>query len=185
MNNGKVEFIDTSKECINLMTKYAKDGLRAGGKVVTKILRQDIKSNHYKTGGFYKSVNATASIDKKTGQPFLKVGYLSRADMAKKGIKYFVNPYWFEYGVKTHQIQTKALKIYGKSTYELHDDKGRKYGVIVQHPGKTGNNFLRNTVFNNIKEIREAQNEFLQKINDVKVEQGLIVDLGGEEEVEG
>lgn len=185
MNNSKVEFVDTSKECINTMTKYAKSGLRAGGKIVTKIIKDDIKNNHYKTGGLYKSVAAVATMDKKTGQPYLKIGYLSKKDMLKKGIKYYVNPYWFEYGIKAHQIQTKALTKYGKSTYELQNYKGQKYGVIVQHPGQNGNNFLRNTVYEHIEEIRNAENEWLEKITELKIEKGLYVDLEGEEEVEG
>lgn len=185
MFKTKVEFIDTSKECISLMQKCAKDGLKAGGKIVLKIIRDDIKTNHYKTGGLYKSVCAWAKIDKKTGQPYMEIGYRSRAQMKKRGIKYYVNPWWFEYGIKSHEIKTKALKNYGKSNYELHDNRGRKFGVIVQNPGKTGNNFLRNTVYNNIKEIKEAQKEYLKQITDIKIENGIINDLGGDEEIEG
>ena len=46
MSEPKVEFVDTSKECIDLMRKYAKEGLKAGGKVITKILREFIKNKN-------------------------------------------------------------------------------------------------------------------------------------------
>lgn len=185
MSNGpQVSFIDTSKECIDLMKKYAKDGLKAGGKVITKILKEDIKSNHYKTGGLYKSVVAWAKIDYKTGQPYMEVGYKSRAQMKKKGVKYYVNPWWFEFGINPHQIATKQFVNSGKSSYELHDNMGTKFGVIVQNPGRTGKNFLRNTVYNNIKEIREAQMEHLGQITEIQTIKGLTVDLGGDEEID-
>ena len=184
MSDVKIEFIDTSKECIDLMKKYAKEGLKAGGKVITKILKEDIKSNHYKTGGLYKSIVAWAKIDYKTGQPYMEVGYRSRAQMKKRGVKYYVNPWWFETGINPHAIATKQYINTGKSSYELHDNRGVKFGVIVRHPGRTGKNLLRNTAYNNIKEIQEAQSESLKKITEIKVVKGLTVDLGGDEEIE-
>lgn len=185
MSNPKIVFNDTSKECIDLMKKCAKDGLKAGGKVVTKIIKEDIKANHYRTGGLYKSVVAWAKVDYKTGQPYMEIGYRSRAQMKKRGVKYYVNPWWFEMGINPHTIATKEYVNTGKSSYELHDNRGVKYGVIVQHPGRTGKNFLRNTVYNNIKAIREAQMEHLGKISEVQTVKGLTVDLGGDEEIDG
>ena len=184
MNENSVNFVDTSKECIDLMKKYAKEGLKASGKVITKILKNDIKSNHYKTGGLYKSIVAWAKINYKTGQPYMEVGYRSRAQMKKRGVKYYVNPWWFETGIKPHTIATKQFVDTGKSSYELHDNRGVKFGIIVQHPGRTGKNLLRNTVYNNLKEIRQAQIESLKKIDDIKVEKGLFIDLGGDEEID-
>ena len=185
MSDVKVTFTDTSKECIDLMRKYAKDGLKAGGKIITKILKDDIKANHFKTGGLYKSVVAWAKIDYKTGQPYMEVGYRSRAQMKKRGVKYYVNPWWFETGINPHTITTKQFINTGKSSYELHDNRGVKFGVIVQHPGRSGKNFLRNTVYNNIKEIKEAQMESLGKITEVQTVKGLTVDVGGDEEIDG
>lgn len=184
MNENSVKFVDTSKECIDLMKKYAKEGLKASGKVITKILKNDIKSNHYKTGGLYKSIVAWSKINYKTGQPYMEVGYRSRAQMKKRGVKYYVNPWWFETGIKPHTIATKQFVDTGKSSYELHDNRGVKFGIIVQHPGRTGKNLLRNTVYNNVKEIRQAQIESLKKIDDIKVEKGLFIDLGGDEEID-
>lgn len=184
MNENSVRFVDTSKECIDLMKKYAKEGLKASGKVITKILKNDIKSNHYKTGGLYKSIVAWAKINYKTGQPYMEVGYRSRAQMKKRGVKYYVNPWWFETGIKPHTIATKQFVDTGKTSYELHDNRGVKFGIIVRHPGRTGKNLLRNTVYNNVKEIRQAQIESLKKIDDIKVEKGLFIDLGGDEEID-
>ena len=184
MNENSVKFVDTSKECIDLMKKYAKEGLKASGKVITKILKNDIKSNHYKTGGLYKSIVAWAKINYKTVQPYMEVGYRSRAQMKKRGVKYYVNPWWFETGIKPHTIATKQFVDTGKTSYELHDNRGVKFGIIVRHPGRTGKNLLRNTVYNNVKEIRQAQIESLKKIDDIKVEKGLFIDLGGDEEID-
>lgn len=184
MNNPKIEFTDTSKECIDLMKKYAKEGLKASGKVITKILKEDIKTNHYRTGGLYKSIVAWAKINYKTGQPYMEVGYRSRAQMKKRGVKYFVNPYWFEYGINPHTIATKEYVNTGKSSYELKDNRGMKFGVIVKHPGRTGKNLLRNTVYNNIQEIQDAQKDSLIKINDIQVIKGLNIDIGEDEEID-
>ncbi len=179
-NKAEVEFIDTSKETKNAMVKLAKDGLKAGGKIVTKILREKVPK---RTGGLRKSITAWARIDKDTGQPRLEVGYRSRAQMKKRGIKYVVNPTWFEFGTKPHVIMTKALKNTGKSSYELHD-KNTKYGVLSEHPGMKNKNFLRNTVHENIAEIQKAQEENLAQLTNLMIEAGANIDVGGDEEVE-
>lgn len=179
-NKADVKFIDTSKETKDAMVKLAKDGLKAGGKTVTKILREKVP---IRTGGLKKSITAWARIDKYTGQPSLEVGYRSRAQMKKRGIPYVVNPTWFEFGTKPHVIMTKALKTGGKSSYELHD-QNQKYGVIVQHPGMQNKNFLRNTVYENIEAINKAQEESLKQLTDLMIEAGAKIDIGGDEEVD-
>ncbi len=184
MNQVNITYTDTSKECIDLMKKYAKEGLKAGGKIVTKIVKDDIKANHYRTGGLYKSVVAWAKINYKTGQPYMEIGYRSKAQMKKRGIKFYVNPWWFEMGILPHTITTRQYKQTGKSSYELHDHKGIKYGVIVQHPGRPSKNLLRNTVYENIDKIKDAQKESLMKITEIQVVKGLTVDLGGDEEID-
>ena len=180
-NQVKVEFIDTSKECIDLMRKYAKDGLKAGGKVITNILKEEIP---VRTGGLKKAIVAWAKIDYKTGQPYMEIGYRSRAQMKKRGIKYYVNPWWLEVGIKPHTIATKEYVNTGKSSYELKDHTGKKYGVIVRHGGVVGRNLLRNTVQNNITEINEAQKEHLGKITELKISKGMTIDIGGDEEID-
>lgn len=183
-NNCKIDFTDTSSECIQLLRKYAKEGLKASGKVVTKKVRESIKANHYKTGGLYKSIKAWAKIDYKTGQPYLQVGYKSKSEMKKQGVKFWVNPCWLEFGVSAHQITTKEYKTKKRSSYELMDNKGTKYGVIVQHPGVNQKNLLRNTVYNNVHEIKSAQIDSLKKISELEITKGMKFDMGGDEEVD-
>ena len=181
MNQTKIEFIDTSKECIQMMKKLSKDALKLGGKVVTKKLQDKIP---VKRGYFKKAVKAWAKIDYKTGQPYLEVGYLTRGQMRKKyGIKYFVNATWFEFGTKPHIIQTTQFKNGGKLTYELHD-KNTKYGYMVSHPGMSSKNFLRNTAYENINEINSAMQDKLRELEDYQAQQGVLVDLGGDEEID-
>lgn len=167
-NNSEVKFIDTSEEVIQLMTKLSKQALKAGGKVVTKILKQNI---NVRTGGLKKSIVAWAKIDKQTGQPYLDIGYRSRAQMRKRGVKFFVNPAWFEFGIKPHTIMTKQLANDGKSSYVLNNGI-QKFGVIVKHPGMQSKNFLRNTVYNNISEIQKAEEEYLGQLTEIIIEQG-------------
>ena len=130
MNQVNITYTDTSKECIDLMKKYAKEGLKAGGKIVTQIVNDDIKANHYRTGGLYKSVVAWAKINYKTRQPYMEIGYRSKKQKKKRGIKFYVNPWWFEMGILPHTITTRQYKQTGKSSYELHDHKGIKYGSL-------------------------------------------------------
>lgn len=181
MENTKIEFIDTSQECIKMMKKLSKDALKQGGKIVTSKLKEKIP---VKRGYFKKAVKAWAKINYKTGQPYLEVGYLTREQMRKKyGIKYFVNPTWFEFGARPHTIQTIQSKEGGKLTYELHDNH-TKYGYIVQHPGMSSKNFLRNTAYENIDEIQNAIQEGLCKLEEYTLEQGMNIDLGGDEEID-
>ena len=178
---SRVEFVDTSKECIDMMKKLSKDALKTGGKIVTDVLKEKIP---VKRGYFKKSIRAWAKIDYKTGQPYLEVGYLNRSQMRKKyGIKYFVNPTWFEFGVKSHQIMTKQLAKGEKLTYELHDHN-RKYGYLVQHPGMGNKNFLRNTAYENINEISNAIQTKLKDLENYVITQGMSIDLGGDEEID-
>lgn len=181
MNNTKVEFIDTSQECIAMMKKLSKDALKEGGKIVTTILKE---KTPVKRGLLKKSVRAWAKIDYKTGQPYLEVGYLNRSQMRKKyGIKYFVNAAWFEFGVKPHQIQTAQFKNNGKLTYELRDNSN-KYGYVVQHPGMGSKNFLRNTAYENIDKISDAIQDGLKKLEEYTLSQGMKIDIGGDEEID-
>lgn len=183
MSEAKVEFIDTSKECYKQMVNLSKSALKAGGKVVTKILKEKMP---VKTGGLKKSITAWAKIDRKDGTPYLDIGYRTRKQMTQKyGIKYFVNPAWFEFGVKPHVIMTKAYSKFGKSSYELmNTNTGQKFGVMVQHPGMSHKNFLRNTVYDNISEIQKAQEEYLSQLTDMMIEQGAVILNDGDEEVD-
>lgn len=180
MDNTRVEFVDTSKECMQMMKKLSKQGLKASGKIITKTLKTKIP---VRTGGLKKSIVAWAKIDRNTGIPYMEVGYRSRQQMKKRGVKYFVNPWWFEFGTKPHEIMTDEMKKNGKSSYQLHDHQ-RNYGVIVKHPGMTNKNFLRNTVMENIDEIINAQKEAFKELTDMMIQEGANINLGEDEEIE-
>lgn len=182
MDASKVEFIDTSKECVDMMKKLTKEAMKQGGKIVIDILKEKMP---VRTGVYKKSAKAWAKIDYKTGQPYLEVGYLSRSQMKKKyGIKYFVNPTWFEFGTKPHTIMTKQLQKGAKSlTYEL-EGNGHKYGYQVQHPGMSSKNLLRNTAYENVNKIQDTIQEGLVKLKDYTLTQGMQIDLGGDEEID-
>lgn len=165
------KFIDTSHECKQMMIKLSKGALKDAGKIVTKILKDTVP---VRTGNFKKSIKAWVKIDYKTGQPYLQVGYLNRKQMLKRGVKFFVNPAWFEFGVRSHTIKSEKKVLYHKNNF----------GKMIQHPGMSGRNFLKNTVMNNIDEIKSAQKEKLGRLTDILIEQGVSVDLGGDEEID-
>ena len=83
-------------------------------------------------------------------------------------IKFFANPAWFEFGTKSHVIQIKSANT-------LTDGKV-DFGKSVINKGMVGKNFLRNTVVNNIDEIRKAQEEHLGRLTDILVSQGVKID---------
>lgn len=179
-SNSNVEFIDTSKECYKEMVNLSKKALKAGGKVVTKILREKVP---VRTGGLKKSITAWAKINRKTGIPYMEIGYRSRAQMIKRGVKFFVNPAWFEFGTKPHKIMTTEYSVQGKSSYKLTSgDTGTQFGVIVQHPGMGSKNFLRNTVYDNIEAIKEAQEEYLGQLTDIMISAGANIEINEEDE---
>jgi hypothetical protein len=160
--NEKVKFIDTSTEVKKAMVSLSKKALKESGKVVTKILKSKIP---VKTGGLKKSVKAWAIINNKTGQPELRVGYLTVKKMQKQyGIKYFVNPAWFEFGTKPHIITVINAKVL---TDGIH-----MFGRKVMHPGMTPKNYLRNTAFNNVNEIKNAQKKYLGELNKIILKKG-------------
>lgn len=176
--SNESKFVDTSEECKKEMINLSKKALKAGGKAVTKILKETIP---VRTGGLKKSITAWAKIDKETGQPYMEIGYRSRSQMRKRGVKFFVNPHWFEFGTKPHPIMTKEYAKKGYSSYEL-EGNGRKYGVIVMHPGMSNKNFLRNTVMENIDKIQEAQQEYLGQLTDLMIAEGAKININMEDE---
>lgn len=176
--SNETKFIDTSSEVKKEMVNLSKKALKAGGKVVAKILKDKV---NVRTGGLKKAITAWAKIDKATGQPYMDFGYRSRSQMRKRGVKFFVNPCWFEFGTKPHTIMTKEYKETGKSSYEL-EGNGRKFGVIVKHPGMSNKNFLRNTVMENIEEIQNAQKEYLGQLTDMMIAEGANISVNEEDE---
>ena len=97
-------------------------------------------------------------VDYSTGQPQLQVGFYSWQRVCKKG-KWpsNANPHWVEFGVKAHTIQPYYAKVLA------YDDT--IYGRIVKHPGTRATHVLRDTVYDNISEIRKAQEEYLAELS--------------------
>lgn len=162
-----------------MLVKLSKEALKLSGKEITNILKETVP---VRTGNFKKSIKAWAKIDYKTGQPYLEVGYLNKKEMKKRGVKYFVNPAWFEFGTKPHTIMTKEFKKTGKSSYQL--KYKQKFGVVVKHPGIIGKNFLRNTVMNNIERIQSVQKDKLKQITDIMINKGAKFDILEDEEID-
>lgn len=179
---NEVQFVDTSKECIQLMKKLARQGLMKAGKEINKTVKNKLP---VKTGSLKKSVCAKVTFDKKSGIPELDVGYRSRQQMKKKGIKHWVNPWWFEFGINPHEISTKEVQNKSANlSYKLKDYRGVEYGYTVKHPGMPSKNLLRNTVYDSIEEINSIVEEEFKKITEYQVEQGMNVDVGGDEEID-
>ena len=155
MSNNKIEFIDTSKEVKNTMVKLSKSALRASAKVAGKAIKAETQK---RTGRLSKQVGYCAKINRDTGQPELQIGYYSKAQAKKKGKQVsHANPAWAEFGVKSHTISIKKANTLS--------DGNINYGKSVSHPGLRGQSILRNSVFNNIDAIREAQAEYLAALN--------------------
>ena len=164
--SNEVKFIDTSKEVKAEMVNLSKGALRSSAKVIRKILRDTVP---VRTGAFKKAIASWVKIDKRTGQPSVEVGYYSRAQTKKKyGIKFFANPAWFEFGTRPHVIQIKSAK----TLTDGHTD----YGKSVYNRGMSGKNFLRNSVYNNIDEIKKAQEEHLGRLTEILISQGVNID---------
>ncbi len=171
-NSSKVQFIDTSKEVKNTMVKLSKAALRASGKLTGKIVREN--TNKY-TGRLAKQVGYWAKIDRNTGQPELQIGYYSKATAKKKKkLPSHANPAWKEFGINPHVISIKNAPTLTDGVID--------YGKSVQHPGLRGESTLRNSVFDNIEEIRSAQMEYLAELNKTIEEAGGKIDES--EEVE-
>lgn len=164
----KVTFINTSKDVKKTMVGLSKTALRASGKVVRKYLRENIpvRSNRFKN-----HIGSWAMVDYQTGQPQLQVGFYSWQKVKKKNkLPSHANPHWVEFGVNSHIISVKNAKMLA------YDDI--QYGRTVQHPGTRATNVLRDTVQNNIDEIRAAQEEYLAELSKTLEEAGAKIYTG-------
>ena len=155
MNNKDIKFIDTSKEVKSTMVKLSKSALRASAKVAGKAIRENTQKY---TGKLSKQVGYWARINRDTGQPELQIGYYSKGQAKKKGKSpSHANPAWSEFGVNPHVISIKKANTLSNGKIN--------FGKSVSHPGLRGQSILRNSVFNNIDAIKDAQKEFLSALN--------------------
>lgn len=155
MSNDDIKFIDTSKEVKSTMVKLSKSALRAAGRVVKKDLKENTRR---RTNNLKNHIGFSADINIDTGQPELQIGYYSWQEVKKKGKQpSHASPAWFEFGVNPHIISIHKAKNLsnGKITF----------GKSVKHPGLRDEHVLRNSVFNNIDAIRDAQKEYLSELN--------------------
>ena len=161
-NPKSITFIDTSKDVKKALEGLSKTALRASGKVIRKILRSDIPVRYNR---LKNHIASWAFIDRSTGQPQLQIGFYSRGRVKSKGKKpSHANPHWIETGVRPHVINSKRAK-----AMAFNDDF---YGKSLKHPGTRGTNVLRNSVYNNIAEIRDAQEEYLAALS-AEIEQAI------------
>ena len=175
-NKSTVTFVNTSKEVKKTMVGLSKTALRASGKVVRKKLRENIpvRSNRFKN-----HIGTWAMINYQTGQPQLQIGFYGWQRVRKKGkIPSNANPHWVEFGTspiggKKKQRKPSAVKNAKVLAYD-----NIIYGRSVTHPGTAGTNVLRNTVHDNIEEIRKAQAEYLAELSKTLEEAGAKVYTG-------
>ena len=173
--SSSVTFIDTSKEAKKTMQGLSKTALRESGKIVRKLIRSKIASSGLVHSNRFKNhIGTWAFIDRQTGQPQLQVGFYSRAKVLKKGKKASrASPHWIEFGTKSHEITSDGH-------FMRYEDN--IYGFNVQHPGQKATHLLRDTVQNNIAEIRKAQEEYLALLNKTLEEAGAKIYEGEEDE---
>ena len=154
----KMKFVNTSAEAKKTLQGLSKTALRDAGKIVRKTLRDTIP---VRSKRFKNHIASWAFIDKKTGQPQLQVGFYSWQRVRKRGkLPSHANPHWIEFGVKAHNIKTgnytsKKLMVYADDIY----------GKSVDHPGTPALHVLRNSVYNNIDKIRDAQQDLLKYLD--------------------
>lgn len=159
---SSVTFVNTSKEVKKTMVGLSKTALRASGKVVRKYLRNNVP---VRSKRFKNHIGTWAMIDYSTGQPQLQVGFYSWQRVKKKGkLPSHASPHWVEFGVKSHRIATRNAKMLAYNDVV--------YGHSVQHPGTRATNVLRDTVQNNIAEIRAAQEQYLAELSKTLEEAG-------------
>lgn len=171
-NKYKVDFIDTSSEVKKTMEQLSKSALRASAKVIRKHIRDDVP---VRTKRIKNHVASWVFIDKKTGQPQAQIGFYGWQRVKKRGKKpSHSSPWWIEYGTKPHTIRAVKAPVlrYGNIIF----------GKEVQHPGQAATNILRNSVYNNIDEIRAAQEEYLKLLNGELEKAGAKIYNGDEEE---
>lgn len=155
-NGVEVTLVDTSKDVKKAIEKLSKEALGASAKVIRKKLRDDLPIY---TKRFKNHIASWKFIDRDTGQPTLHIGFYSWQRVRKKGkLPSHASPYWVEFGTNPHIIRPRNAKImYYKESF----------GTIVNHPGKRAQHLLRDTIQNNIDEIRAAQEQYLDEISRV------------------
>ena len=168
MSKSTVTFINTSKEVKKTMVGLSKTALRASGKVVRKYLRSAVP---VRSKRFKNHIGTWVFIGRDTGIPQMQVGLYSWQRVKKRGkLPSAMSPHWVELGTTPHSITVNNAKMLAYNDVV--------YGRTVQHPGTHATNVLRDTVQNNIAEIRAAQEQYLAELSKTLEEAGAKVYTG-------
>lgn len=152
---SSVTFVNTSKEVKKTMEKLSRDALNASGRVIMEKLRENIPTRSKR---FKNHIGKWAFIGRKDGIPQMQIGFYGWQTVKKKHkIPSRANPHWIEFGTQPHTIRVKNAK-----AMAYNDEY---FGRVVKHPGNKGTHVLRNTVYNNMDEIRAAQEVYLTELN--------------------
>lgn len=170
-NKYNVTFVDKSSDVKKTIVGLSKTALRASGKVIRKYLRQNVP---VRSKRFKNHIGSWVMINYSTGQPTLQIGFYSWQRVKKKNkLPSHASPHWVEFGTKPHTIPSS-----GKRAFMRYGDT--VFGFHVDHPGTGATHVLRNTVQNNIDEIRKVQEEYLKEISKTLEEANIKVDKGNE-----
>ena len=170
-----ITFVDKHDEVKKTLVGLSKTALRASGKVIRKHLRENIP---VRSKRFKNHIGTWVMINYSTGQPTLQVGFYSWQRVKSKGkLPSNANPWWIERGTDAH-IMPGHKGNWVPGHFMRYEDM--IFGFKVNHPGQRGTNVLRNTVYDNITEIRAAQEEYLAAISDTLEAAGMKVDKGDE-----
>ncbi len=149
-----VKFVDKSDEVKKAMVGLSKAALRDSGKILRKKLRQNVP---IRTKRFKNHIASWVMINRATGQPTLQIGFYSWQRVRKRGKQpSHSSPWWVEFGTKPHEINSTHFMRYEDIVVGYH----------ASHPGQSATHVLRDTVQNNIGEIRAAQTQYLAEISE-------------------
>lgn len=177
-NKYNVTFVNKSDEVKKAIVGLSKTALRASGKVVRKYLRDNVP---LRSRRFKNHIGTWVMINYSTGQPTLQVGFKSWQKVKKDGkLPSHASPHWVEFGTSPIGGKHETRKLITPKTAKVLAHDNIIYGRSVKHPGTAGTHVLRNTVQNNLSEIRAAQEEYLKEITKKLEEAGLKIDKGDE-----
>lgn len=150
-----VTFVDKSDEVKKTLVGLSKTALRASGKVIRKYLRENIP---LRTKRFKNHIGSWVMINRETGQPTLQIGFYGWQRVRSKNKQpSHASPHWIEFGTKPHAMPKEGRH------FMRYDDN--VFGFHVDHPGQGATHVLRDTVADNITEIRAAQEQYLAEIS--------------------
>lgn len=165
-----VKFVDKSDEVKKTLVGLSKAALRESGKVIRKKLRQNVP---HRSKRFKNHIASWVMINRATGQPTLQIGFYSWQRVRKRGKQpSHSSPWWVEFGTgqrgDTYSPNKKrpSPHIIEPQKAKLLTDGITVYGRHVEHPGQAATHVLRDTVQNNIGEIRAAQEKYLVEISE-------------------